>query len=432
MRKMTPLFLVLVMFTPFAGCQNPYEINQENTARILKTLSSDDMQGRGLFTPGIEMAADFIASEFETAGLSPLPGLDNFKQTFNLNSLSISSIAIEINGEIIASDQVFVLLDASEIHWQTGDAEVVNIAAKDNFRGKYGEFLSKGKNLIVLVDETHKPVFSRFQSFYSRPVRKTEFGKESTLIFILTNTTKVRQLKADITAAIETEALTNVIGYIEGNRKNEIVVFSSHYDHLGIVKPVQGDSIANGANDDASGVTAVIELGHYFKTPEKPERSLIFAGFTGEESGGYGSKYFSTHVNPDEIVAMFNLEMIGKPASKKPNSAWITGFEYSDFGKILQQNTDSAIFTFYPDPYPEQNLFYRSDNATLARLGVPAHTISTTPIDMDEDYHQVTDEFGTVNLETMTNTITAVANSSKGIISGKHTPARIVRETVEQ
>ena len=120
----------------------------------------------------------------------------------------------------------------------------------------------------------------------------------------------------------------------------------------------------------------------------------MFVAFTGEESGGYGSRYFSQQVDPGEIVAMFNIEMIGKPAQEGPNTAWITGFERSSFGRILQEAVDGTPYSFYPDPYPNQNLFYRSDNATLARLGVPAHSISTTPIDVDPDYHRVTDVDG--------------------------------------
>ena len=96
---------------------------------------------------------------------------------------------------------------------------------------------------------------------------------------------------------------------------------------------------------------------------------------------------------------MFNIEMIGKPAVSGPNTAWITGFERSSFGPLLQEAVAGTQYEFYPDPYPAQGLFYRSDNATLARLGVPAHSISTTPIDVDRDYHQVSDHVETLDRE---------------------------------
>lgn len=122
---------------------------------------------------------------------------------------------------------------------------------------------------------------------------------------------------------------------------------------------------------------------------------------------------------------MFNIEMIGKPALSGPNTAWITGYDRSTFGELLSKSTEGTIYEFYADPYPNQNLFYRSDNATLARLGVPAHSISTTPIDVDTDYHQVSDEFDTINISHLNNTIKAIAKGAEGIISGEQTPTRV-------
>jgi len=94
-------------------------------------------------------------------------------------------------------------------------------------------------------------------------------------------------------------------------------------------------------------------------------------------------------------------------------------------GKILQSNLEGSGFTFYPDPYTTQNLFYRSDNATLARLGVPAHTISTSKMDDEPNYHKVTDEIGTLDMNNMAEIIKSIAVSAKGIISGKQTPTRV-------
>ena len=129
---------------------------------------------------------------------------------------------------------------------------------------------------------------------------------------------------------------------------------------------------------------------------KQPERTLVFATFTAEESGGYGSQYFSRQMDPATVMAMFNIEMIGTDSKWGKNSAYITGYEKSDFGKILQDNLKGSAFEFHPDPYPSENLFYRSDNATLARLGVPAHTISTSKMDSEKFYHTVDDEIGTL------------------------------------
>ncbi len=117
--------------------------------------------------------------------------------------------------------------------------------------------------------------------------------------------------------------------------------------------------------------------------------------------------------------------MIGTESKWGTNSAYITGYEKSSLGTILQQNLTGSGFSFYPDPYTEQNLFYRSDNATLARLGVPAHTISTSKMDNEPNYHKASDEIGTLDLENMARIIRSIAISAGTIISGKDTPSRV-------
>jgi Zn-dependent M28 family amino/carboxypeptidase len=225
---------------------------------------------------------------------------------------------------------------------------------------------------------------------------------------------------------ITEQKLSNVVGILPGkSKKNEYVIFSAHYDHLGVGKQTAGDSIYNGANDDAAGTTAVIMLAEYFKKLKNNERTLVFAAFTAEESGGYGSQFFSRQFDPSKVVAMFNIEMIGTEAKWGKNTAYITGYEKTDMGAIMQKNLAATEFTFHPDPYPGENLFYRSDNATLARLGVPAHTISTAKMDGEPNYHKVTDEVGTLDLENMAKIIKSIALASRSIITGKETPTRV-------
>ncbi|MEC4004696.1 M20/M25/M40 family metallo-hydrolase [Flavobacterium sp. SUN052] len=222
------------------------------------------------------------------------------------------------------------------------------------------------------------------------------------------------------------KSANNVIGILRGKSKpNEYVVFSAHYDHLGIDESNDSDKIYNGANDDASGTTAVIALAKYFKELNQNERTIIFVAFTGEEVGGYGSGFFTKSVNPEEVVAMFNIEMIGTESKWNKNSAYITGYEKSDFGTILQKNLKGTNFNFYPDPYPSEQLFYRSDNARLAAVGVPAHTISTSKMDSEANYHQLSDEISTLDLDNMTEIIKSIAISSESIINGIDTPSRV-------
>jgi hypothetical protein len=227
-----------------------------------------------------------------------------------------------------------------------------------------------------------------------------------------------RRSTTEITAA-------NIIGVLEGkSRKEEIVIISAHYDHLGNEGKGE-DKIYNGANDDASGVTGVLALAAYFKKIGN-ERTIVFAAFTGEEMGLIGSTHFGKGIDATKFVAGINLEMIGKVPSFGPNTAWLTGFERSDFGKIIQKNLEGSGYQLFPDPYKNFNLFFRSDNASLARLGVPSHTFSTTPIDVDKDYHKVSDEAETLNMTVITQTIQAVAKGTKTIIDGKDTPTRVV------
>jgi Zn-dependent M28 family amino/carboxypeptidase len=223
-------------------------------------------------------------------------------------------------------------------------------------------------------------------------------------------------------------SLANVVAILPGKSKpNEYVIFSGHYDHLGIngKRAVNGDSLFNGANDDAAGTTAMIMLAKYFKALGNNERTILFAAFTAEEMGGFGASYFSKQLNPEQVVAMFNIEMIGTESKWGRNSAYITGYEKSNMGEILQKNLKGSSFQFYPDPYTDQNLFYRSDNATLARLGVPAHTISTSKMDSEPNYHKPSDQFETLDMDNMNEIIKAIAISSRSIVSGKDTPSRV-------
>ena len=222
-------------------------------------------------------------------------------------------------------------------------------------------------------------------------------------------------------------SLFNIIGFLEGkSKKDELIVISAHYDHLGIKKSGEGDVIFNGANDNASGVAAVLALAEYLSEKNYNERSVLFVAFTAEEMGLIGSNYFGKNINPEKIIAGINIEMIGKESPFGPKTAWITGFERSDFGKIIQQNLINSNYKVYPDPYVNFNLFFRSDNASLARLGVPPHTFSTSPMDKDLDYHKVSDEASTLDPYTISETIKAIAIGTKSLINGTDSPSRVM------
>ncbi|WP_162054382.1 M20/M25/M40 family metallo-hydrolase [Pontibacter pamirensis] len=425
------LLLVACGFTATVQAQELAPITQAETTRIVGTLSADDMQGRASFTPGIEKAADFIQNEFQRIGLKPLPGESDFKQTFTMYRVSPKEVEVKLNGKAVKPEQVFAITDKKELEWTNkGKQKLMTVGAQDDFRAVLGELNDEKQDMLVLVHPKHKDLFSRYQHYMSSGSVKKELGQSASKVFVLTDYVKVSKYEVEVENKIEQLQLTNVGGMIEGKRKDEYVVFSGHYDHIGIQEPVAGDSIANGADDDAAGTTAMIMLADYYKQQPQPERSLLFVAFTAEEMGGFGSKYFTEQLNPDQIVAMFNIEMVGKPSKFGANSAYLTGFERSDLGNLMQQRLQGTNYSIHPDPYPEQNLFYRSDNATLARLGVPAHTISSVQIDKDKTYHTVKDEVSQLDMEHLTNMIKAIALASEGVVSGEDTPTRVDKSQV--
>ena len=221
--------------------------------------------------------------------------------------------------------------------------------------------------------------------------------------------------------------LFNIIGLLEGTSlKEEFVVISAHYDHLGQIEGGKGDLVFNGANDNATGVAAMIMLAEYFKKAKINKRSILFVAFTAEEMGLIGSNYFGQTISAESIIAGVNIEMIGKESPFGPKTAWLTGFDRSTFGKIIQKNLSSSEYKLYPDPYKDFRLFFRSDNASLARLGVPAHTFSTSPMDKDLDYHQLSDEVETLDVKIITDTIKAISVGIKSIVNGDDKPSRVV------
>lgn len=421
--------LLLLSITTFSFAQKAEKIiNANEVERIEKILSADDMEGRKTFTRGIEKAGVFIATEFKKAGLSTRKGSKSFMQSFAMVHAKFMGLECSFDGRSVDARDVIVatcqpLLTINE----KSGYEKVKIAKGANLFSEARKLIAANKNYLVLVDTSFSRSFSNLTRFKSQL-----FKSDKSVVFVIGTmdpSTYTVEAKHEITE----QPLANVVGVIPGKRlKDEYVIFSGHYDHLGIIrKDRQGneltDSIFNGANDDAAGTTAVIMLAKYFKALHNNERTLVFVAFTAEEIGGYGSQYFSRQFDPEKVKAMFNIEMIGTESKWGRNAAYITGYEKTDMGKMLQANLEGTGFMFHPDPYPAQQLFYRSDNATLARLGVPAHTISTSKMENppEPNYHKASDEIGTLDMDNMAMIIKAIALSSRGIISGKETPGRV-------
>jgi hypothetical protein len=414
---MKKIFLLLALPLLAQAQKIDKTITRSETERIETYLASNVLAGRKPFTPGIEKAAQFISSEFEKAGLQKTNG--SYLQSFPMYQSKVIRFTAIVD-ELTLCPAVAIISKETSIQIdEKSGFEVASIKEGENFGQNAYKIMSAKKPTIAFLHESFAKYIPRLSS--RGPLKESQ----PTIIFVIANTVPAK-FKVTATQQVEKLQLSNVVGILPGkSRPNEYVIFSGHYDHLGIGKAVQGDSIYNGANDDAAGTTAVMMLAKYYAKKHDNERSLIFTAFTAEESGGHGSQYFSKQFNPDQVMAMFNLEMIGTESKWGKNSAYITGYEKSSMGEILKQNLVGSQFTFYPDPYVDQNLFYRSDNATLAELGVPAHTISTSKMDSEPNYHKASDEVQTLDLDNMTEIIKAIAKSATSIISGQDTPSRV-------
>ena len=420
------IYIILIAFFLSSSISFSQDINKIINAteveRIEKILSDDNMKGRKPFTPGIEMAAEFISTEFKNAKLDFFPGLTSYTQPFSVYKTKFISAAASINDTAITQDHIIAVTTTSLLLLnQSSNYTRLRIDSSLDLMKEASRLLKEKKNYIIFVDSFHTNNFPKLKRF-----KRESFLMNNSVVFVLTNMNPL-QYNFEIKHEVTQTELKNITSIIPGKSKpDEYVIFSAHYDHLGVGKAnTAGDSIYNGANDDAAGTTAMLMLSNYFNKLKTNERTLIFVAFTAEESGGYGSRYFSSQINPDKVVAMFNIEMIGTESKWGKNSAYITGFEKSDMGKILQQNLQGSNFKFEPDPYTKENLFYRSDNATLAVLGVPAHTISTSKMDDEKFYHTQDDEIETLDLNNMAEIIKSIALSSKTIVSGKDTPLRL-------
>jgi Peptidase family M28 len=396
-------------------------INVKEVERIEKTLAADDMRGRKTFSPEIDKAADFIAAEFKKAGLQTMNNSSSFRQEFSMVRTKFISAAAQFDGNSIEQKNIIAVTCQPQLKVdQNAGYEKAFVKAGANLQREARKFISSNKNMLVLIDKSFASSFGNLAR-----LKSSMFKINTNVVFVLSDIDPA-VWNIDAVHEIAEQKMANVVGVIPGKgKKDEFVVFSGHYDHLGIGKQVNGDSIYNGANDDAAGTTAVVMLANYFSQLKNNERTIVFAAFTAEEIGGFGSQYFSRQLDADKVVAMFNIEMIGTESKWGRNSAYITGYEKTDMGEILEKNLKGTAFTFHPDPYPEQQLFYRSDNATLARLGVPAHTISTSKMDIEPHYHKLSDQIETLDMANMTEVIKAIALSSKSIVAGKETPTRV-------
>jgi Zn-dependent M28 family amino/carboxypeptidase len=214
----------------------------------------------------------------------------------------------------------------------------------------------------------------------------------------------------------------NVIGKITGTdaaQEHEVVLLSAHLDHLGIGRPVNGDAIYNGADDDASGTTAVLELARALAAQPKPRRTVIFVLFGSEERGRLGSIYFRAHppVPLQDIVTYLEFEMIGRPDPSVPqDTLWLTGWKRTNLGPALAQHGAHLV----ADPHPAEHFFQRSDNYVFAKQGVIAQTVSS--YGLHSDYHQPSDDLAHIDFQHMEAAIESMLEPISWLVNSDFLP----------
>jgi Zn-dependent M28 family amino/carboxypeptidase len=214
----------------------------------------------------------------------------------------------------------------------------------------------------------------------------------------------------------------NVIGKLEGRDdklKNQAILLTAHMDHLGIGKPINGDNIYNGADDDASGCVAVLQLARALAHEKAPKRTVLFVFFGSEETGGQGNQYFLQHppVPLNNIVANLEFEMIGRADSAvKADELWLTGFDRSNLGPELAKHGAKLV----ADPHPKQNFFQRSDNYALAKQGIIAQTVSSYCL--HADYHRPSDDVAHINFSHMEQAIHSMLDPVKWLANSEFKP----------
>ncbi len=274
-----------------------------------------------------------------------------------------------------------------------GVGEIMNFLASDELEGR--EAGTKGIALAADYIET------LFKEYKVKPYFKTF---------------------RDTLSNFDSSAAYNMVGFIEGtdkHLKNEFIILGAHYDHIGRIKPKNGDAIANGANDNASGTTMVLELARYFGTAKTNKRSIIFALFSAEEKGLLGSKHLAKKLKDNglNLYTMLNFEMIGVPLQNKDYLMYLTGYELSNIAAVSNAYSDKKIAGFLPKA-KEFNLFNRSDNAPFHEVyNVPSHTYSTFDFTNFEHYHQVGDEAAAMDFSHMANLVNELIPVMEGIIN---------------
>jgi len=434
-------------------------------------LADDVLKGRATGSPELKIAASYLANSFRRYGVKPNPKTGNYYQEVNLKRVSPPKDAtIEINNQAI-TDYAFINAAAMT---SSQDAIFLNYGLEDDYKGKdvngkviiikagssetndtraaFGlrrtkQKLAKDNGVAAIIEllNADDNMWSFIDHNFNEPSLSVDLGddnsdgSETAYLWILDkegkmaeelSTAKTISSKLSIGEKVEEEVISqNVIGVVEGtdsSLKDEYIIYSAHYDHVGIGAPDEtGDTIYNGARDNAVGTTTVLSMAENLaKYPTK--RSALFILFTGEEKGLLGSKFYVENpVLPlNQMVYCFNSDNGGY---NDTSLATIVGLTRT----TAEKNIASAVSTFglnaIEDPAKEQGLFDRSDNVNFAKKGIPAPTFSLgfTAFngDVTKYYHRPGDEANTLDYEYLLKFFRAYVLSGRNIAND---PARPV------
>lgn len=423
-------------------------ISADSLRGNLSFLASDILEGRDTPSPGLDIAAEFIAAEFRKARLEPggddgyfqtahlaqqQPDLDGFSLTLTDGSRTVSLTPAEVQ---IRNVQAIELISAPMFKLDPNDAALIDAIAPGELDGKVvmaefnrgamrsgrkamGKVRGSHPALVVVVEREAPGEIGRAATQLFDPEDRE--NAQAARITVVSKAAGVfyDELKPGLskTATVSVHAaapkqkplvLRNVVGILRGSDpvlKNTCVVVSAHYDHIGMKPPGEGDRIYNGANDDGSGTVSVIEIATALaKLSPHPRRSIVFVTFFGEEKGGFGSRYYARHpaIPLKDTIADINLEQVGRTDSSEGpqiSNASMTGFDYSNVPAIMQRAGALTGVKIYKHAQNSDLYFGASDNISLAEKGVPAHSVSVAF--NYSDYHGVGDEWQKIDYANM-------------------------------
>ena len=407
-------------------------------------LASDALNGRGSGTRDEWIAAEYLASQLQRAGLEPLGDSGGFVQQVEIERAETTGPPVVTAGNLRLTHGREVLVQSLSGATVSGPLHKLEpgIAVPAGSFVLMPETTPQAANTAgaaALLSIETPQIRSRWENSGRRLVAPPARIKDVTpaparpMTIVLDEETyaafkafsagTVVSIEADVKPGTATKTW-NAVAQLPGSDPNaEVILLSAHLDHVGNrgardASPAL-DTIYNGADDDASGSVAVLELAHALARGPRPKRTIVFAFFGSEEAGGYGSRFFADRpvVPLSQIVANLQFEMIGRPdKAVAAQTLWLTGYERSNLGPELAKQGARLV----QDPHPEQSFFTRSDNIHFARRGVVAHTVSS--FGLHKEYHQPSDEVRHVDFAHMTTAIRSMLEPIRWLANSTFKP----------